>query len=587
MATLRTAFTLVAAAARRELVITFVLTLVASAAVALELVVIRQVVEQVTSGSGDASDLVPSLGLLGVSMVVIALANTAVNELRALLSELVQREAMRRLLEVATAVELESFEDPRFHDRIQRAREHAESAAWSVVWGVVGLVTATVSVVAVSIVLFSVAPLLVLVAVLAFLPLAVVATVNTRLLHRMEYELAEIDRDREYHARLMTGRLEAKEVRAFGLAPWLLRRYDALFAQRIRHTRTVVRQRVVRALLGSALNTMVLVTALGVVATLVLNDRVSVSSGAVAVLALQQIGGRLRGIGDALTSLVEGVTFLREFESLRAPRPASPPSVTLHPAPRRIELERVSYVYPTSSEPAIRDVSIVLEPGKVVALVGPNGSGKSTLAKVLCGLLPPTAGRVTWDGVDITACGSTAWRRLVAPVFQDFTRYEHRADESIAFGAVGDDPGAGVDHARVVVAAEQAGADEFLRELPRGYSTRLSTAYTDGTDLSVGQWQRIAIARAFYRDAPLVVMDEPASSLDPRAEQSLIGQLLALGAGRMVVFVSHRFSSVQHAHEIAVMVDGRIVERGAHDDLMRLDGIYAEMWRLQRGAAPA
>jgi ATP-binding cassette subfamily B protein len=434
--------------------------------------------------------------------------------------------------------------------------------------------------------LFSVAPLLVGVAAIAIVPLVVAATLNTRLLYRMEYDLAEIDRDREYHARLMTSRTDAKEVRAFGLAPWLLRRHGALFDQRILHTRRVVRQRTVRALIGSALTTLILVAALGIVGSLVIDERISISAGAVGVLALQQIGGRLRSVGDALSSIVEGVAFFRDFEAFQgqtSPAVASPPA-SLSWAPRRIEANRLGYTYPTADQPAISDISLTLEPGKVVALVGPNGSGKSTLAKVLCGLLPPTEGQMSWDGVDARGIDPRQWRALVAPVFQDFTRYEHRAAESIAFGDVSADPEAPIDTGRVATAANEAGAASFIETLPLGYDTRLSTAYRGGTDLSGGQWQRIAIARAFYRDAPLVVMDEPAASLDPLAEQALVEHLRKLGQGKMVVFVSHRFTAVHHADEIIVLVDGRAVERGPHTDLMERDGIYAGMYRVQRGS---
>jgi len=580
VATLRTAFALVTRAAPREVTVAATLSVVGSLAAAAELLVIRQIVDLVTT-DGRAADLVPWLAALSVTMVVAALAATAVSETRVLLSELVQRAATRRLLEVATAAELEDFEQPDFHDSIQRAREHAESSAWGVVWGLIGLVTTATSVIAVGIVLFSVAPLLVLVAMVAFVPLVVVASLNSRAMYRMDYELAEVDRDREYHERLMTGRVEAKEIRAFGLAPWLLDRHERLFAERIGHTRRVVAQRVTRALIGSALTTVVIVGALGMVAVLVLDDRVSVSDGAVAVLALHQIGGRLRSLGDLFASVVEGVSYLRDFEHLRTGRRTDDDhAASITGAPQRIELRHVGYTYPTGISPAVRDVSLTLEPGKVIALVGPNGSGKSTLAKILSGLLAPREGQVSWNGLDLTAltpADLAHWRSTVAPVFQDFTRYEHRAAEAIAFGDITVD----ATPARIARAAADAGADQFLERLKQGYDTRLSTAYSDGTDLSVGQWQRLAIARAFYRDAPLIVMDEPAASLDPRAERALIEHLHHLGKGKMVVFVSHRFSTVRHAHEILVMLDGEVVERGTHDDLIRRGAVYAELYRLQ------
>jgi ATP-binding cassette subfamily B protein len=440
--------------------------------------------------------------------------------------------------------------------------------------------TTAFSAAVVVLVLLSVAPLLVPVALVAFVPIAVVSVRNTRALYRLHYGLAELDRDRTYHERLLTDRLEAREVRAFGLAGWLRTRHDALFAERVRNTRRVVKKRTVLALIGSSITAIILVTSLAVVMLLALDERISVADAAVAVVALQQLASRLRSSGAAMESLVQGVTYLRDFETFRALLPDSALDMRagdVAPAPSEIVLDDVGYQYPAGDDEVLHAVTLTLRPGRVVAVVGPNGAGKSTLAKLLCGLLAPTSGRISWDGVDVVEYSPASVRAHVAPVFQDFTRFEHTARESIGFGDIDrlDDDEA------IREAARRSGADSFIEPLTSGYDTRLSTSFTDGTELSVGQWQRMAIARAFFRDAPLVVMDEPAASLDARAERDLFERLAELGRDRMVVFISHRFATVRRADEILVLLDGRVAERGTHDELMALSGVYAELYSMQ------
>jgi ATP-binding cassette subfamily B protein len=240
----------------------------------------------------------------------------------------------------------------------------------------------------------------------------------------------------------------------------------------------------------------------------------------------------------------------------------------------------VSFTYPSRTEPSLHGVSIDLPRGQVVALVGENGSGKTTLAKLLAGLYPPSSGTVDWDGVDIATFSAAQLRPRIAVLFQDFVRYHLSALENIGFGnrALADDEPA------IREAARAAGADAFLSELPHGYATLLGPEYYGGSDLSGGQWQRVALARAFLRDAQLIILDEPTASLDPRSEAELYARVRDLFAGRTVLLISHRFASVRLADQIYVLEEGRVIEHGDHDSLMRQAGAYAEMFTLQAAA---
>jgi ATP-binding cassette subfamily B protein len=289
----------------------------------------------------------------------------------------------------------------------------------------------------------------------------------------------------------------------------------------------------------------------------------------------------LRAMLDGLAGLYEDHLFLHSlYEFLDLDRKAVEPLVPeAVPRPMRtgIVFDHVSFQYPTGTRKVLQDITLTVRPGESVALVGANGSGKTTLIKLLCRLYDPTGGTITLDGIDLRDFETAALRREIGIIFQDYAQYHLTARENISFGNVE----ALGDQDRVVAAARHSGADEVIKGLKQGYDTILGKWFEDGEELSIGEWQKVALARAFMRDAQIVVLDEPTSALDAKAEYEVFRQFRRLAKGRTTILISHRFSTVRMADCIYVLDDGRVVENGTHEQLVQAGGRYGRLFETQ------
>ncbi len=589
-------------ASRRELSLALGIQSLAGGAMALQLLAAQHVLyqlEQINKPDESTSGLVFGFGVLIAAMIGMG-ALTALGEQRQrLLGELVGQHAVRQIIGISTRVELAAFENPNFHDQLERARNSAITRSVQMVSAVSGVTTNALISGGVIVALLVMEPLLVPLVIVAAVPLLLATMRNSRHAYGFEWAMTPENRERTYLMELLTRREAATEIRVFGATRFLRTRYDGLSAERLRKMREFLRRRLGTALFGAIATSIGMGLALVALALLISDGRIDVSTALIAGASMQRLSSSLGAGISSVGQLVESGMFIDDYNSFvgrlpemgveeqKAEEEEAGPALDSQDRSARpearfngVQVENVSFSYPAIERQVLKDVSIRVEPGEVVALVGENGSGKTTLVKLICQLFEPDAGQISWTGADGGPGDPKAIRDDTTVIFQDFLHYYLTAADNIGLGRVGRDP----TPEAVRSAAERAGADRFLGKLPQGYETRLGRQFQDGHDLSIGQWQRLALARAFFRGGGFLVLDEPTAALDPKAEYALFQEMRKLWHGRSVLLVSHRFSSVRSADRIYVLSDGEVIEEGSHTALMAEGGHYAELFSLQAAA---
>ena len=529
---------------------------------------------------GDAQRVLRFVLLEGLLVAGMAASQRGLSLCQSLLRAQLGQRVNVMILEKALTLDLAHFEDSEFYDKLTRARREASSRPLSLVMRTFGLGQNAISLISYGTLLWRFSPWAVAVLLLAGLPSFIAET-------RFSGEAFRLFRWRSPETRMqmyleaVLGREEhAKEVRLYGLGPRFLQRYRDIFNTLYREDRRLALRRDAWGFALGLLGTGALYGAYAWIALATVRLAITLGQMTLYLSLFRQGQSAVSASLSAIGGMYEDNLYLSTlYEYLETPVQRADGSATRGPDPHDgIRFEDVWFHYPGAGEPALAQISLHLRPGASLALVGENGSGKTTLIKLLTRLYRPTRGRITLDGLDLNGWSERAQRDRIGVIFQDFARYQMLLGENIG---AGDEPFF-EDEARWQEAAAKGQARDFIDTLPGGYRTQLGKWFKDGRELSGGQWQKVALSRAFMRiRADVLVLDEPTSAMDARAEAQVFERFRQLARDRMAILISHRFSTVRMADEIAVIEHGRIIERGGHEELMQMNGRYAALFALQ------
>lgn len=477
-----------------------------------------------------------------------------------------------------TEVDLAFFENTGEQNRLHLVQEQAMTRPVGVLGGVFKLMQGAVGLIGVMVLLAALEPLLVPVLILAGTPGLLLRMVRSRKLYEWRRGLAPMEREAGYFHRLLTTIDSAKELRLQGHGGFCRSRFEAV-RKRLREARLEWRRKV----LGEELAVQLfgLLVAAGILLWLtgqLIGGVISLGSLVMYAQAVQRSQGQVGTLVSALVEIHQSSLFLTAFDELLTEQALVGPPPDPRPVPSRIltgvVFENVSFTYPGTDRPVLSNLCFTLHAGERLALAGANGTGKSTVVKLLSRLYDPTSGRILVDGIDLREFDPAEWRRRIGVLFQDFGRYQLTAEENIWIG----DPHGSSAGPRIAAAASRAGLDDTVRQWPQGLATPLGRWLHEGVEPSMGQWQRLAIARAVVRDADLLVMDEPTSALDPHTQRDIFRLLQDAAAGRMTLLVSHRPELLELADRIVVLRDGAVAEEGTADTLQAGTGEFARIF---------
>ena len=558
--------------------------------------------------SRESSPDFPRLWKLVALEILILTANDvlarASSLVESLLGDLFSNHTSVRLMEHAATLDLSYFEDPAFYDHLERARRQTTSR--------IGLVAQLLSIGQDGLTLMSLgaalvvySPWLLLLLAVAVLPSFFGETHFASLEYSMQFRWTPERRQLDYLRYVAASDRTAKEVQLFGLSPWLIERFRKLSWKFYQENKKLSIRKAYVSTALSLIGTLGYYTAYAII--LVRAMRGELTLGTLTFLAGSF--SRSRQLIEVLLMSAGGIyqqcLFLKDLFDFFEMKPsiASPPGAPAVPRPVRqgFVFEDVGFQYPGSEAWAVRHVSFTLRPGERIAFVGENGAGKTTLTKLLARLYDPTEGRILLDGVDLREYDIHSVRRAIGVIFQDFVKYDLRFDENVGVGEIdevrsyldassaneperdstGEANGNGATPGAIISASEKSQASSLLPRFAKGYKQMLGRRFDEGIELSGGEWQKIALARAYMRDAQVLILDEPTASLDARAEYEVFIRFSQLVAGRMAVIISHRFSTVRMADRIIVLQNGMVVEDGSHQELVARGGLYAELFALQ------
>jgi ATP-binding cassette, subfamily B, bacterial len=509
-----------------------------------------------------------------------SILNRVIDFLDASLADKYTRYVSIAVMQHAAGLDLIAYEDPVFYDRLERARVQATDRL-GMIQSIGRLVQQVITAGSLSVTILLFSPWLLLLLIAGILPAFLGESHFAFLGYARNFRQTPIRRELDYLRVLGGSREAAKELKLFGLKDFLIERFTRLSDKIYHENLDLARRRLIAGSFLSMIGTAGYYSAYVYVIWRTVTGSLSIGMLTFLTGAIVQASANIQQIFSTLSSIADQALFLTDLLAFFEMRPTIRSKPNALPAPRPIsrgfEFRNVSFRYPGASRLVLNGLNVTLRAGERVALVGENGEGKTTLVKLMTRLYDPVEGQVLLDGVDLREYGLEDLYREIGVIFQDFMRYEMTARENIAVGRVEE-----IDNLPLLqIAADKSMADEVIGKLPREYEQMLGRRFENGVDLSGGEWQKVALARAYLRDAQVLILDEPTAALDARSEFEVFQRFAELTAGKTALFISHRFSTVRMAQRILVLEKGRIAEDGSHDQLFSLGGRYAEMFEMQ------
>jgi ABC-type multidrug transport system fused ATPase/permease subunit len=538
---------------------------------------------QVSSGSNGSVNIYPSLlyvGLEAIAVILLAGSQRGIIICQSLLRALLGQRVNVLILEKALTLDLRQFEDSEFYDKLTNARREASVRPLSLVNRTFGLVQNALSLITYGILLVNFSVWAVLMLILAAIPVFIAETKFAGEAFRLFSWRASETRQQHYLENLLAREDFVTEVKLYQLGEMLLGRYRNLFDTLYGEDRDLTLRRGLWGYLLSLVSTGAFYVAYAWIVLETVRGKISLGDMTMYLTVFRQGQSTFSNALTSIGGMYEDNLYLSnlyDFLEEKVPKSWGKATVGLNPQDG-IRFENVSFTYPGSSKPALRNISLHLKPREKLAIVGENGSGKTTLIKLLTRLYTPDSGRIFLDGLDLQEWDVDVLRRRIGVIFQNFVRYQFTVGENIGVGDVEHLE----DNTRWETAAQKGMAQSFIDQLPQSFQTQLGRWFKGGQELSGGQWQKIALSRAFMRSqADILVLDEPTSAIDAQAEFEIFNHFRAITQKQMVLLISHRFSTVRMADKILVIENGEVIEQGTHEELLQLGGRYAKLFLLQ------